>query len=227
MAARRQRRLAHRSRRPRSRSSTRPTPPRSTGTCTPSATASRKSTPRPPDRLPRAPQPRAPPAATTADSTPSTSGVRGRCEVRDAGLPVSLTDEGPTVHEADLDEALNRNERARAVLATETHRGRATQPGSLRILGDRLRTQQGQLAQQPSRTEARPGSRVPSTRPVRGSGPRPRHRPHDIPQTHRSFRPQRQAAPGPQSPTAQQPTGAVRSPAAAHPSRSVGSRGLG
>lgn len=45
MAARRQRRLAHRSRRPRSRSSTRPTPPRSTGTCTPSATASRKSTP--------------------------------------------------------------------------------------------------------------------------------------------------------------------------------------
>ncbi|MFC9530133.1 DUF1152 domain-containing protein [Streptomyces sp. NPDC057717] len=76
--------------------------------------------PRPPDRLPRAPQPRAPPAATTADSKPSTSGVRGRCEVRDAGLPVPLTDEGPTLHKAELDAALNRNERARAVLATET-----------------------------------------------------------------------------------------------------------
>ncbi|MFE2736638.1 DUF1152 domain-containing protein [Streptomyces sp. NPDC059349] len=76
--------------------------------------------PRPPDRLPRAPQPRAPPAATTADSTPSGSGVRGRCEVRDAGLPVPLTDEGPTLHKADLDEALNRDEFARTVLATET-----------------------------------------------------------------------------------------------------------
>jgi len=42
------------------------------------------------------------------------------CEVRDAGLPVPLTDEGPTVHEADLDETLSRNELARAVLATET-----------------------------------------------------------------------------------------------------------
>jgi hypothetical protein len=36
-------------------------------------------------------------------------GVRGTCEMRDAGLPVPLTDEGPTVHEVNLDEALTRN----------------------------------------------------------------------------------------------------------------------
>ncbi|MGK3943621.1 DUF1152 domain-containing protein [Streptomyces caeruleatus] len=47
-------------------------------------------------------------------------GVRGICEVRDAGLPVPLTDEGPTIHQVDLDEALSRNELARAVMATET-----------------------------------------------------------------------------------------------------------
>lgn len=47
-------------------------------------------------------------------------GIRGLCEVRDAGLPVPLTDEGPTVHEADLDDALQRNELARAPLSTET-----------------------------------------------------------------------------------------------------------
>lgn len=45
-------------------------------------------------------------------------GVRGICEVRDAGLPIPLTDEGPTVHEVDLDEALNRNQLARAILST-------------------------------------------------------------------------------------------------------------
>lgn len=37
-----------------------------------------------------------------------------------AGLPVPLSEEGPTVHEADLDDALNRNELARAILATES-----------------------------------------------------------------------------------------------------------
>ncbi len=47
-------------------------------------------------------------------------GVRGTCEVRDAGLPIPLTDESPTVHEADLDEALNRNELARAIMSTTT-----------------------------------------------------------------------------------------------------------
>jgi hypothetical protein len=47
-------------------------------------------------------------------------GVRGTCEVRDAGLPVALTDEGPTVHEVDLDDAVTRNQLARAIMATET-----------------------------------------------------------------------------------------------------------
>ncbi len=60
------------------------------------------------------------PSEATAMLAATARGVRGLCEVRDAGLPVPLTDEGPTVHEADLDNALNRNELARAILATET-----------------------------------------------------------------------------------------------------------
>ncbi|MGY5132575.1 DUF1152 domain-containing protein [Streptomyces nigrescens] len=59
------------------------------------------------------------PSEATAMLAATARGVRGLCEVRDAGLPVPLTDEGPTVHEADLDEALNRNQLARAILATE------------------------------------------------------------------------------------------------------------
>ena len=47
-------------------------------------------------------------------------GVRGTCEMRDAGLPVPLTGEGPTVHEVDLDEALTRNQLARSILTTAT-----------------------------------------------------------------------------------------------------------
>ncbi|MEU6001564.1 DUF1152 domain-containing protein [Streptomyces sp. NPDC047197] len=60
------------------------------------------------------------PSEATAMLAATARGIRGLCEVRDAGLPVPLTDEGPTVHEADLDEALNRNELARAILATES-----------------------------------------------------------------------------------------------------------
>lgn len=60
------------------------------------------------------------PSEATAMLAATARGVRGLCEVRDAGLPVPLTDEGPTVHEAGLDDALNRNELARALLATET-----------------------------------------------------------------------------------------------------------
>ncbi|MGP3926578.1 DUF1152 domain-containing protein [Streptomyces sp. 8N616] len=60
------------------------------------------------------------PSEATAMLAATTRGVRGLCEMMDAGLPVPLTDEGPTVHEVDLDEALNRNELARAVLATES-----------------------------------------------------------------------------------------------------------
>lgn len=59
------------------------------------------------------------PSEATAMLAATARGVRGLCEVRDAGLPVPLTDEGPVVHESDLDEALNRNQLARAILATE------------------------------------------------------------------------------------------------------------
>jgi hypothetical protein len=47
-------------------------------------------------------------------------GARGICEVRDAGLPVPLTDEGPTIHEVDLDDAVSRNSLARAIMTTAT-----------------------------------------------------------------------------------------------------------
>ncbi|WP_322973347.1 hypothetical protein [Actinacidiphila soli] len=40
-------------------------------------------------------------------------GVRGLCEVRDAGPPVPLTDEGPTIYRVDLDEASDKNQLAR------------------------------------------------------------------------------------------------------------------
>jgi hypothetical protein len=60
------------------------------------------------------------PSEATAMLAATARGVRGTCEVRDAGLPVPLTDEGPTVHQVDLDEALSRNELARAVATTTT-----------------------------------------------------------------------------------------------------------
>ncbi|SHI11409.1 hypothetical protein SAMN05444521_4073 [Streptomyces sp. 3214.6] len=60
------------------------------------------------------------PSEATGMLAATARGVRGICEVRDAGLPIPLTDEGPTVHEVDLDEALNRNQLARAILSTTT-----------------------------------------------------------------------------------------------------------
>ncbi|MCX5604176.1 DUF1152 domain-containing protein [Streptomyces phaeochromogenes] len=60
------------------------------------------------------------PSEATGMLSATALGVRGTCEVRDAGLPVELTDEGPTVHEVDLDEAVTRNQLARTILATET-----------------------------------------------------------------------------------------------------------
>mgnify|MGYP001954290430 CR=1 FL=1 len=60
------------------------------------------------------------PSEATAMLAATARGARGLCEVRDAGLPVPLTDEGPTVHEADLDDAFSRNELARAIAATES-----------------------------------------------------------------------------------------------------------
>ncbi|MFH9671494.1 DUF1152 domain-containing protein [Streptomyces sp. NPDC017405] len=58
------------------------------------------------------------PSEATAMLVATARGVRGVCEVRDAGLPVPLTDEGPTVHEVDLDDAVGRNRLARALMTT-------------------------------------------------------------------------------------------------------------
>ncbi|KOV71401.1 hypothetical protein ADL00_07395 [Streptomyces sp. AS58] len=58
------------------------------------------------------------PSEATAMLAATARGARGVCEVRDAGLPVPLTDEGPTVHEVDLDDALSRNSLARAIMTT-------------------------------------------------------------------------------------------------------------
>jgi len=58
------------------------------------------------------------PSEATGMLAATARGVRGTCEMRDAGLPVPLTDEGPTVHEVDLDEALSRNQLARAITTT-------------------------------------------------------------------------------------------------------------
>ncbi|GGZ81307.1 hypothetical protein GCM10010344_55550 [Streptomyces bluensis] len=60
------------------------------------------------------------PSEATGMLAATARGVRGTCEMRDAGLPVPLTDEGPTVHEVDLDEALSRNQLARAITTTTT-----------------------------------------------------------------------------------------------------------
>ncbi|MEV6384760.1 DUF1152 domain-containing protein [Streptomyces sp. NPDC051773] len=58
------------------------------------------------------------PSEATGMLAATARGVRGTCEVRDAGLPIPLTDESPTVHEVDLDEAVSRNELARAIMST-------------------------------------------------------------------------------------------------------------
>ncbi|MGW2982390.1 DUF1152 domain-containing protein [Streptomyces humidus] len=60
------------------------------------------------------------PSEATGMLAATARGVRGICEIRDAGLTIPLTDDGPRVHEVDLDEALNRNELARAILTTAT-----------------------------------------------------------------------------------------------------------
>ncbi|MGW7663888.1 DUF1152 domain-containing protein [Streptomyces sp. NPDC054756] len=60
------------------------------------------------------------PSEATAMLAATARGARGICEVRDAGLPVPLTEEGPTVHEVDLDDAVSRNSLARAIMTTAT-----------------------------------------------------------------------------------------------------------
>ncbi|MFI5966188.1 DUF1152 domain-containing protein [Streptomyces asoensis] len=58
------------------------------------------------------------PSEATGMLSAAARGARGVCEVRDAGLLIPLTDDSPTVHEVDMDNALHRNELARTVLST-------------------------------------------------------------------------------------------------------------
>lgn len=58
------------------------------------------------------------PSEATAMLVAAARGVRGVCEVRDAGLPIPLTDDAATVYEADLGDALGRNELAGRLLHT-------------------------------------------------------------------------------------------------------------
>ncbi|MGW1976091.1 DUF1152 domain-containing protein [Streptomyces sp. NPDC001889] len=60
------------------------------------------------------------PSEATALLAATARELRGLCEIRGAGLPVPLTDEGPTVHEVGLGTALERNRPARAIAATTT-----------------------------------------------------------------------------------------------------------
>ncbi|WP_229926074.1 DUF1152 domain-containing protein [Streptomyces longispororuber] len=60
------------------------------------------------------------PSEATALLAATALGARGLCEVRDAGLPVPLTDEGPTVHHVDLRAAFTANRLARALADTTT-----------------------------------------------------------------------------------------------------------
>ncbi|MCX5235951.1 DUF1152 domain-containing protein [Streptomyces prunicolor] len=60
------------------------------------------------------------PSEATGMLAATARGVRGICEVRDAGLLIPLTDDSPTVHEVDLETALRRNELAGAILSTTT-----------------------------------------------------------------------------------------------------------
>ncbi|MCI3931346.1 DUF1152 domain-containing protein [Streptomyces sp. AN091965] len=60
------------------------------------------------------------PSEATALLAATALGARGLCEVRDAGLPVPLTAEGPTVHRVDLATAFSGNRLARAIAATTT-----------------------------------------------------------------------------------------------------------
>ncbi|WP_077192325.1 DUF1152 domain-containing protein [Streptomyces lydicus] len=93
------------------------------------------------------------PSEAAAMLAATARGARGLCEVREAGLPVPLTDDGPVVYEVDLDEALNRNQLARAILATENlHQ---VEQYSREICGfseiDDEREKAGRLGSQPAR----------------------------------------------------------------------------
>jgi hypothetical protein len=58
------------------------------------------------------------PSEATAMLAATALGVRGMCDTQSGELPVPLTDEGPTVHEVDLDDALGHNRLAMALRTT-------------------------------------------------------------------------------------------------------------
>ncbi|MER5297994.1 DUF1152 domain-containing protein [Streptomyces lasiicapitis] len=60
------------------------------------------------------------PSEATALLAATALDARGLCEVRDAGLPVPLTAEGPTVHQVDVTAAFSNNRLAQAVADTTT-----------------------------------------------------------------------------------------------------------
>jgi hypothetical protein len=60
------------------------------------------------------------PSEATGMLAAAARGVRGTCQVRDAGLPVPLTEESPRLYEVGLDSALRHNTLARAIRATTT-----------------------------------------------------------------------------------------------------------
>ncbi|QCX78654.1 hypothetical protein C9F11_25210 [Streptomyces sp. YIM 121038] len=60
------------------------------------------------------------PSEATALLAATALGARGLCEVRDAGLPVPLTAEGPAIHQVDLAAAFSGNRLARAIADTTT-----------------------------------------------------------------------------------------------------------
>jgi len=58
------------------------------------------------------------PSEATALLAAAARGTRGTCEVRDSGLPVSLTNASPAIYRLDLDDALAINLLARRLIAT-------------------------------------------------------------------------------------------------------------
>ncbi|MFF6974783.1 MULTISPECIES: DUF1152 domain-containing protein [Streptomyces] len=60
------------------------------------------------------------PSEATGMLAATARGIRGLCEARDTGFPVPLTDESPTVHEVDMDDAFKRNSLAQAITTTTT-----------------------------------------------------------------------------------------------------------
>ncbi|MFK4110600.1 DUF1152 domain-containing protein [Streptomyces sp. NPDC002176] len=93
------------------------------------------------------------PSEATAMLTATARGIRGTCKIRDASLPVPLTDDGPRVHEVDLGEAMIRNTLARAITGTRTLH--AADAHSRRVCGfseiDYERTKAVRLAEGPLR----------------------------------------------------------------------------